>query len=114
MKLRICYHGTNEENAASILETGFRPGTYFAYHLEDAIGFGNGKAGHVLEVVFPDDQVVLAAPRTRREGEDAWQFKNAELVPPERVVAYYRLEKTAFRDNPELRESVFRSTKASS
>ena len=108
--LRICYHGTLEVNAVSILETGFRIGTYFAYHLEDAIGYGNGKAGYVLEVVFPDDQMVLAAPRTRRQGDDAWQFQNAELVPPERIVASYRVEKTTYRDNPELRESVFRST----
>ena len=35
-----CYHGTNEENSKSILKDGFREGTYFAYHLEDALTFG--------------------------------------------------------------------------
>ena len=61
----IAYHGTNKEAAESIKLTGFRQGTYFAYHKEDAIEFG-GK--YVFEVEFSDDPV-------RWRGEpDGWQF----------------------------------------
>lgn len=38
--MTIFYHGTTEENAQSILKEGFRIGTWFAAHLEDALAFG--------------------------------------------------------------------------
>jgi hypothetical protein len=47
--LIICFHGTNEANAKSILKRGFLPDTYFAAHLEDALEFGGN---HVFEVAF--------------------------------------------------------------
>lgn len=45
----LWHHGTSKRNAASILKAGFREGTYFAAHLEDAIAYG-GK--HVLTVAM--------------------------------------------------------------
>ena len=38
----ICYHATDRESAASILREGFRPGTYFAFRLADAVPHGKG------------------------------------------------------------------------
>ena len=60
---RIWYHGTNKHNAKSILKHGFREGTYFAAHLEDATGYGGE---YVFEVILNIDcdnwQVCLSNP----------------------------------------------------
>jgi len=48
-KSRICFHGTKRQNAYKILKTGFKKWTYFAKHLEDALGYG-GK--YVFEIYF--------------------------------------------------------------
>ncbi len=50
VKRIICYHGTNWRSAQAILREGFKPGTYFAFHLEDAVGYGGP---YVFEVGFP-------------------------------------------------------------
>ena len=50
-QLRICYHGTNQEAGEAIQKEGFRVGTYFAAHLEDALTFGGP---YVFEVLFLD------------------------------------------------------------
>ena len=52
-EFKIWYHGTNKENSELILKNGFKKGTYFANHLEDAIGFG-GK--YVFEVALLMDK----------------------------------------------------------
>lgn len=62
---KICYHGTNEGNAQSILKTGFRYGTWFAANLQDALAFGGP---HVFEVVF--DRI-----------PQYWQFHVDEEIP---------------------------------
>ena len=48
----IAYHGTSEKSVAAIKREGFRKGTYFAYRVEDALGFGGN---HVFAVEFPTD-----------------------------------------------------------
>jgi hypothetical protein len=35
-----CYHGTSKENADKILNKGFKPDSWFARHIEDALGMG--------------------------------------------------------------------------
>lgn len=60
-KYRIVYHGTNQVNARKILNEGFKKGTYFAVHLEDAIGYGGL---YVFEVAYP----LIKIP------EGCWQF----------------------------------------
>lgn len=47
--MKIWFHGTNKANAESILKEGFRPDTWFAAHLEDALAFGGN---HVFEVAL--------------------------------------------------------------
>jgi len=52
---KICYHGTNKKGYNGILEKGyFDKYTYFAAHLEDALGFG-GK--YIFEVCFFSNKV---------------------------------------------------------
>jgi len=36
----VWFHGTSNENAEVIRKEGFRVGTYFAHHMEDAVKFG--------------------------------------------------------------------------
>lgn len=91
----ICYHGTTKENAHSIAKDGFRAGTYFATHLEDAIAFGGP---WVLEAAFPKSAV-----------PDYWEFIISEVVPPERIVAISRHDVTMLYLNEELQDEVFRS-----
>ncbi len=69
----ICYHGTNRRKANSILELGFNPDTWFAEHLEDAIGYGGM---HIFEVEFEKDKV------------PGWQFHVPERIPPTRIIGY--------------------------
>ncbi len=45
----IVYHGTKVVEARKILKEGFKEGTYFAKHLEDAIGYGGN---YVFEVAY--------------------------------------------------------------
>jgi hypothetical protein len=45
----VCFHGTNKKAAELILEEGFNIGTYFAFHLEDAIEYGGN---YIFEVLF--------------------------------------------------------------
>lgn len=40
MKQKIWYHGTTRKNAQAIKKTGFKAGSWFARHMEDAIAFG--------------------------------------------------------------------------
>lgn len=37
---RVWFHGTNYRTALKIEKEGFRAGTYFARHMEDAVEFG--------------------------------------------------------------------------
>ena len=101
--LRIWYHGTNAEAAEAILDEGFAPGTYFAAHLEDALGYGGQ---HVFSVVF-------AAEKKNRNERDAWQRCNTETIPPADIVAYkvYGDITTVFH-NDELGDKVFQSALA--
>lgn len=94
----ICYHGTSKGKAEAILGEGFRPGTYFALHLEDALGFGGR---HVFSVVFPSS----AVPRE----EGAFQFRANKRVPPNRIVSYKVYGIKEVQSSPLLREEVFES-----
>ena len=77
-----CYHGTNEENAKLILENGFRPGTYFAYHLEDALAFG-GK--YVFRVEFDENKF-------NNEDDISWQFWIENTVAPDKIKSLIKYE----------------------
>ena len=90
----ICYHGTNKKNADLILKQGFRDGTFFARHLEDALGYG-GK--WIFEVWFCEENL----PK-------GWQFTSNE-TPPDRIIAVYKLEKRKMLERGKLRDKVFDS-----
>ncbi len=90
--MKICYHGTTDEaHAESILTEGFLVGTYFARHLEDALGFGGP---HVFGVVF-------AAP------PEGWQFTCPVQIDKKCIVSYRIYDVRSVFENEELRKTVF-------
>ena len=93
----ICFHGTDAANAVRIRREGFKKGTFFAKHLENALEFGGT---WVFQICF---DVALLPP-------GCWQFRIREKkshVDIVRLTHYARI-KTVF-ENSELRESIFES-----
>jgi phosphodiesterase/alkaline phosphatase D-like protein len=82
----IAFHGTDEASAGLILATGFKPYSYFAAHLEDALAFGGP---YVFEVKF-------------RGGlrSEAWQFTIRRRLAPSRIrsLTHYRARHVHGRD----------------
>ncbi len=93
-RTQIVYHGTTAWKAKQILNQGFNPDTWFAIHLEDAIGYGGV---WVFEVAVPS----YGIPK------DNWQFHMEARVPPEFVVrlSQYKPGKVKY-DNMVLRHMV--------
>jgi hypothetical protein len=91
--LRICYHGTSKANAEGILKRGFLPYTYFAAHLEDAIGYGGN---HVFEVAF-------------HKAPDTWQFLCPAKIQASMIVSYTIYTTRLKLRNESLRKKVFES-----
>ena len=81
------YHGTNAAAAERILEEGFRPGTYFAIQMGDALYPGND---HVFAVPFGLDF-------TPRGG---WQWVEPERVDPCRIAEVHRAERIYWNEKP--------------
>ncbi len=97
--LIICFHGTNAKSANNILKTGFKPWTYFADHLEDALKFGGN---HVFEVCFKKDGL-------RSRGNNDWQFMNRKTIRPNKIVRYFVIKRTTKMENKKLEKEVFES-----
>ncbi len=91
--LRIWFHGTTRENAEQIQEEGFKIGTYFAKHLEDAIGYGGQ---HVLWVAIDF-----------RSSPLKWQVINSNVISPDRIVRYEAYKIKCLFKNKALRKKVF-------
>ncbi len=70
---RIWFHGTNEAGAKRIIDEGFRPGTYFARGLEDALEFGGPF------VIWTALNIEPAIPGN-------WQMLVAEAVPAANIL----------------------------
>ena len=93
-RVAIVYHGTNLVNARKILKEGFKKDTYFACHLEDAVGYGGL---YVFEVSYP----VFLIPK------NCWQFLNGEGIPPEFIVRLTKYNRSkVIKDNMVLRHLV--------
>ena len=82
----IAYHGTNRKAAASIHREGFRPETWFAMRLEDALAFGGPC---VFMVEFSDDPLMWHGEKW----EDDWQFHIRMHYGPEHILGYTIIRK---------------------
>ncbi len=68
----IWFHGTNYHNALKIERNGFRVGTWFARHMEDAVAFG-GSCVFWVRVKF--DRVPLR-----------WQVHCTNSIPASAII----------------------------
>ena len=68
--MSVWFHGTTKENAKVILADGFKAGTFFGKHLEDALHMGGD---YIFEVWF--DQYPTGC----------WEYVACERVPPEQI-----------------------------
>ncbi len=91
----IVYHGTDLKSSRLILKEGFRKNTYFAQHLEDAVGYGGP---YVFEVALPTH--LTSNPRN-------WQFTTDTTVPPEFIICLTKYNQSKIvKDNAVLRHMV--------
>ncbi len=90
----IVYHGTSLVNSRRIFKEGFKKGTYFAKHLEDAIGYGGL---YVFDVAYPAHLI----------SKQSWQYIAGEAVLPEFIIQLtkYNRSRVVF-DNMVLRHMV--------
>lgn len=78
---RFYFHGTtSKKKADSILKNGFNKGTFFADHLEDALGFG----GNHIFWVWLD----FKFKRGKRPKMYSWQVISANHIKPEFIKKY--------------------------
>lgn len=92
--MRIYFHGTNNKKIANkILKTGFKVGTYYAKHLEDALCYG-GK--YVFEVAIDFDKTPLD-----------WQIIASNVISPNRIVSFRKYSTETYKKNDNLRNQVF-------
>jgi len=91
---KIWYHGTDVEAAEKIGKIGFKSGTWFAEHLEDALAFGGDT---VFEVALDHTPV--------KDGN--WQMCIAEPIPFDAVVSITRYNPDRTFENENLREATF-------
>jgi len=90
--MQVVWHGTNKENAAAILKEGFKPRSYFAAHLEDAVSMGGP---YIFEVWFEEE--------FRAE---SWQIVIREAVPPERILRHYKVDRTSIFENKDAQRAM--------
>ena len=77
---KIWYHGTTKVNAKKILKEGFKKGTYFADHLEDALYYGGN---NVFEV-----RIDFKFNKGRRYKAFSWQVMCANNITTDHIIAY--------------------------
>ncbi|MFA5378959.1 MAG: hypothetical protein WC455_24610 [Dehalococcoidia bacterium] len=68
----LCFHGTDKGTSELIRKNGFKPDSWFACHMEDALSFGKT----ILTVEFESDKI----PK-------GWQFHVKESVPPSKIIS---------------------------
>lgn len=90
---RIVFHGTNKEDADSILKGGFRANTYFAQNLADSLEFGGE---YIFYVALPDSIC-----------GNNWQPRPDTLIPAENITRLIKVNPELVFDNPKAREKFF-------
>ena len=95
-KERIVFHGVNNlKIAKKILKEGFKPHTYFALHLEDALEFGG-------EYIF---YVVLKC-----ENEN-WQPRPSRSISANRITRLISTDSKELYENDNVRIKYFKKSK---
>jgi len=89
--MEIWFHGTTKEAVDTILHEGFRAGTYFGQHLEDALHFGGW---YIFEVYFEESP------------SKNWQVQCLDPIPPSRIRCAYSLSPKVLHENMEAYKRI--------
>ncbi len=90
--MKIMYHGTNYRNSINILKYGFKSGTFFSKHLEDALFFGGN---YIFEVRIINEF-------------SYWEYVCDNIVPASEIVKYYKIPTLKILyENSDLRKKIF-------
>lgn len=98
--MKIWFHGTDREALDKIVMEGFRAGTWFSEHLEDALEFGGR---FVFEVALDREPV--------KDGN--WQMCVADAIPLDAIVSITSYHSDRTFENEKLRKVVFESNQRS-
>jgi len=100
--LHIVYHGTSKKNADAIMKEGFKPWTYFAKNLSEAINYGRGKK---YTYVFA---VAIEHKKSPEWFEDwiSWQIMNREHIPITQILNLRKYSRKEIFLNRELWNEV--------
>jgi hypothetical protein len=88
------YHGTDKKTAAIILKEGFKRGTFFANHLEDAVHYG-GTHVFAVSIKLPYDHTY-------------WEYVSTNRIPARQIVDLHRYTKTKLQENKKLNDRMFK------
>ena len=88
----VWFHGTAPKNVEAIQKTGFKEGTYFARHMEDAFAFG-GSCVFVVEIHFESPPL------------DGWQVTCANHIEPRAIKKLVTMEGDRTTLNPPTQEA---------
>lgn len=92
MEYKIWYHGTNQKNAKSILKNGFNKHTFFARHLEDALGYGGN---YIFEIALKLEHKY-------------WEYVSREIIKKDKIVSLQKHEdRTIMYENKKLGDDLF-------
>lgn len=95
--LHIVYHGTTKEKAEKILREGFKPWSYFAKDLCEALMYGN----YVFEVAMEHKH----APKWF-EHFRCWQIKNRKQILPTQIISLRIYSREEVFVNKSIRKEV--------
>jgi hypothetical protein len=87
----IWFHGTTKKNSDSILVNGFKEGTFFAKHLENAIGFG----GEYVFYVWFDD-----------EPTECWEYVAFKPISVDRILGLRNFKLKTLYESKEVAKYI--------
>lgn len=98
---KMFYHGTNKATASKIIKEGFKRGSYFSTHLEDAIKFG--KADETVGVFVFQVSIKLPYDHTY------WEYVTTNKIPARQIVKLREFyAKPLMFENKKLGDRIFK------
>lgn len=92
----VYYHGTSIEKAATILNEGFKEGTYFTWDLHSALVMGGM---HIFAVYFLDKEIT-----------DYWEWISDKVISAEEILYYRVFSVECVYNNDKAREALIKRT----
>jgi len=88
------YHGTDKKTADLIMKNGFKRGSFFATHMEDAVGYG-GNYVFEVSIRLPYDHTY-------------WEYVTPVKIPARQIMRLFRFNTTEIYKNEKLGNRMFK------